>query len=119
MFFVVLIVFVFVARYKVGCSQYHLAVAGGCEPQLNDKKSFAPTRYREVVLITSKHKALILSLIRPEPHNRRSPAASFRACIGPIGNEVCLRENRTHHLPLHADTFAMNDSHTTKPFLMR
>jgi len=32
-------------------SQYHLAVAGGCEAKISEfAKSFAPTRYREVVL---------------------------------------------------------------------
>jgi len=37
------------------CGQYHLAVAGGCEAFSSTiKKSFAPTRYREVVLTASK-----------------------------------------------------------------
>jgi len=41
-------------------SQYHLAVAGGCEANTSAKhghvyipKGFAPTRYREVVLTTT------------------------------------------------------------------
>jgi len=40
---------------NLGSSQYHLAVAGGCGAQeTNDQASSAPTRYREVVLTSSK-----------------------------------------------------------------
>jgi len=39
---------------ELGWSQYHLAVAGGCEAITLDLKGFAPTRYREVVLTSSK-----------------------------------------------------------------
>jgi len=41
----------------LGYSQYHLAVAGGCEAEAlegNDPRCAAPTRYREVVLTVSK-----------------------------------------------------------------
>src|SRR6185369_17032775 len=37
--------------FILGCSQYHLAVAGGCEAKdQSATASSAPTRYREVVL---------------------------------------------------------------------
>ena len=39
---------------QLGCSQYHLAVAGGCAANHGPQPGFAPTRYREVVLTASK-----------------------------------------------------------------
>jgi hypothetical protein len=38
---------------RLGYSQYHLAVAGGCEAVLASGSDFAPTHYREVVLTSS------------------------------------------------------------------
>jgi len=41
----------------IGFGQYHLAVAGGCEAKdQSATASYAPTRYREVVLTESKMK---------------------------------------------------------------
>ena len=45
-------------QIRLGWSQYHLAVAGGCEGVDRLGNDFVPTRYREVVLTLSKHKAL-------------------------------------------------------------
>jgi len=43
-----------IVAIKLGRSQYHLAVAGGCEVCSDRSLGFAPTRYREVVLTSSK-----------------------------------------------------------------
>ncbi|HEV8137689.1 MAG TPA: hypothetical protein VGP85_23625, partial [Pyrinomonadaceae bacterium] len=44
-----------------GCSQYHLAVAGGCAAKNSAKTSCAPTRYREVVLTARLLTTIMLS----------------------------------------------------------
>ena len=53
-----------------------------------------------------------------EPHNRRAQSASVRRGIGPICNKRCASEDSANNLALHANAFAMNDSHGAKACLM-
>ena len=46
----------FRSQIRLGWSQYHLAVAGGYEVIASSIYSFAPTRYREVLLTPSSTK---------------------------------------------------------------